>query len=60
MKLSATRDSLDYSDARMLLSTLSEDKELVWKQVAPYLDPGQEEWKRQNFDALWKELHGRS
>lgn len=58
MKLSAMRDSVDYSDARTLLAALRGDREEVWRRVEVFLDPGQTDWKRQNFEALWRELHG--
>lgn len=58
MKLSALRDDVDYDDAATVLARMSGDRESVWRSIEPYLVPGQETWKRQNFDALWKDVHG--
>ncbi len=58
MKLSAMRDEVDYQDARLLLVRFSADKEGVWRLVEPFLVPGMEAWRRQNFDALWRDAHG--
>lgn len=33
-------------------------KEEVWRALQPFLDPSMSEWKRQNFEALWRGLHG--
>lgn len=60
MKLSAMRDSVDYNDARLLLSSMTGTRDEIWAELEPFLDPSQPEWKRQNFDALWKERHGTS
>jgi hypothetical protein len=54
----AMRDDTDLRDARMLLKQLSGTREAVWERVRPYLIPGMEDWKRQNFDSLWEDLHG--
>ena len=54
----AMRDSIDYADARTLLASISGTREEIWTRVEPLLDPSQPDWKRQNFDALWRELHG--
>lgn len=58
MKLSALRDDIDYEDAALLLRKLEGDKEQIWSAVRPFLVPGMEEWKRTNFDILWKDSHG--
>jgi len=58
MKLSALRDDVDYDDAALLLARLEGEREAVWRRVDPWLVPGQEAWKRQNFDALWEDVHG--
>jgi hypothetical protein len=57
MKLSAMRDSVDDADAAAILARLSGAKEEVWRTLQPFLDPSMSEWKRQNFDALWRALH---
>jgi predicted nucleotidyltransferase len=54
MKLSAWRDDLDVSDARLLLSKLSGDRASVWRQVEPYLVPGRELKAQYAFDDLWE------
>jgi hypothetical protein len=58
MKLSALRDDVDYADARILVRECAGDRESVWRAVEPYLLPGFESWRRQNFDALWEDVHG--
>jgi hypothetical protein len=42
MKLSAWRDDLDVSDARRLLEELTGDRDEVWREIEPYLVPGEE------------------
>ena len=58
MKLSAWRDDLDVSDARLLLSKLSGDRTSVWMQVEPYLVPGRELKAQYAFDDLWEADRG--
>lgn len=58
MKLSAWRDDLDVSDARLLLSKLSGDKAAVWKQVEPHLVPGRQLKAQYAFDDLWEADRG--
>lgn len=57
MKLSAMRDSIDYNDAGLLLSSMRGTRDEIWAEIEPFLDPSQPAWKRQNFDALWRERH---
>ena len=58
MKLSAWRDDLDVSDARLLLSKLSGDRGSVWKLVEPYLVPGRQLKAQYAFDDLWEADRG--
>jgi hypothetical protein len=58
MKLSAWRDDLDVSDARLLLSNLSGDRASVWSQVEPYLVPGRQLKAQYAFDDLWEADRG--
>ena len=58
MKLSAWRDDVDISDARLLLSELKGSREEVWSSVEPFLVPGRELKARFAFDDLWESIHG--
>jgi hypothetical protein len=58
MKLSAWRDDLDVSDARLLLSKLPGDKASVWQQVEPYLVPGRQLRAQYAFDDHWEADRG--
>lgn len=58
MKLSAWRDDVDISDARLLLSELSGTREEVWNTIEPFLVPGRELKARYAFDDLWESGHG--
>ena len=58
MKLSAWRDDLDVSDARLLLSKLSGDRDSVWKLVEPHLVPGRQLKAQYAFDDLWEADRG--
>lgn len=49
MKLSAMRDSVDYNDAELLLSSMTGTRDEIWAELEPFLDPSQPEWKRRNF-----------
>jgi hypothetical protein len=57
MKLSALRDSVDYGDAKALLQSLGGTREEVWS-IGPFLTSEMPDWKRQNFDAIWRDAHG--
>jgi hypothetical protein len=59
MKLSAWRDDLDVSDARLLLSKLSGDKGSVWNRIEPHLVPGRQLKAQYAFDDLWEADRGR-
>lgn len=60
MKLSAWRDDIDITDARLLLSKLVGTNEQVWRSVEPYLVPGRELKARYAFDDLWEVENGPS
>jgi hypothetical protein len=53
MKLSAWRDDVDISDARLLLSKLPGDRQGVWSLIEPHIVPGRELKARYAFDDLW-------
>jgi len=54
MKLSAWRDTTDFSDARFLLGKISGDKEYVWRIVEPFIIPGREIRARYAFEETWE------
>jgi hypothetical protein len=60
MKLSAWRDDLDISDARRLLEELAKgySQEEIWREVEPYLVPGDELTAQYAFWDLWESLYG--
>lgn len=58
MKLSAWRDDLDISDARLILSKLSQDRDEVWVLLEPYLVPGRELKAQYAFADLWETRDG--
>lgn len=58
MKLSAWRDDIDVSDARLLLSKIPGERVSVWHQVEPHLVPGRELKAQYAFDDLWEADRG--
>ena len=60
MKLSAWRDDVDISDARLLLSKLAGRSDQVWAEIEPYLVPGRELKARYAFEDLWELERGPS
>ena len=58
MKLSAWRDDVDISDARLLLPEVRGDREDVWRSIEPFLVPGRELKARYAFEDLWEAIHG--
>lgn len=58
MKLSAWRDDVDISDARLLLPKVQGGREEVWQAVEPFLLPGRELKARYAFEDLWESVHG--
>jgi len=60
MKLSAWRDDVDISDARLLLSKLLGDSQQVWSLIEPHVVPGRELKARYAFEDLWELDRGHS
>lgn len=60
MKISAWRDDVDITDARLLLSKVTGTQEEIWKAVKPFLLPGRELKARYAFEDLWESEHGPS
>lgn len=60
MKLSAWRDDLDISDARLLLQEIRSGraKDEIWQSLEPYLVPGDELTAQYAFLDLWESLNG--
>lgn len=58
MKLSAWRDDVDVDDARLLLSKLSADRDVVWRLIEPYIIPGRETKVYYAFCDLWEGEYG--
>jgi hypothetical protein len=58
MKLSAWRDDVDISDARLLLDQVQGRRADVWSAIEPFLVPGRELKARYAFDDLWESVHG--
>ncbi len=58
MKLTAWRDDVDISDARLLLPEVEGTKEQVWRAIEPFLLPGRELKARYAFEDLWESIHG--
>lgn len=57
MKLSAWRDTTDFSDAQFLLRRIPGGKEHVWAMVEPFVVPGREGKARYAFDEIWEQVH---
>jgi len=57
MKLSAWRDDVDISDARLLLPEVPGAREEVWSAIEPFLVPGRELKARFAFEDLWESIH---
>lgn len=60
MKLSAWRDDLDVSDARRLLEEMTGDRDEVWREIEPYLVPGDELKAQYAFADLWEDHGGKN
>lgn len=60
MKLAAWRDTIDRSDARLLLSRMAGSSEEVWTAIKPFVPPPQLDKASYAFEDLWEALHGAS
>lgn len=58
MKLSAWRDDVDISDARLLLSKLPGARDDIWAAVEPFIVPGRELKAQYAFADLWEAERG--
>lgn len=60
MKLCAWRDDIDIADARRLLQDIAPGQKSaeVWKEVEPFLVPGDELTAQYAFMDLWESLYG--
>src|SRR5450432_2026099 len=58
MKLCSWRDSVDFDDARLLLSKLTGNRTAVWARVEPFLVPGRETTACYAFEDLWENRSG--
>jgi len=59
MKLSAWRDAIDRSDAKLLLEQFALPRAQVWAAVQPFVPRHQLDKASYAFDDLWEALHGR-
>lgn len=57
LAMSAWRDDVDISDARLLLPEVSGTREEVWSAIEPFLVPGRELKARFAFEDLWESIH---
>lgn len=60
MKLSAWRDDVDIDDASRLLEEMKGGRDEIWREVAPYLIPGNELKARYAFNDLWEARRGKN
>jgi Nucleotidyltransferase of unknown function (DUF6036) len=60
MKLSAWRDDIDIADASRLLDEMTGRREEIWREVEPYLIPGDELKAQYAFADLWEARHGKN
>ena len=60
MKLSAWRDDVDIADASRLLEEMNGDRDQIWREVEPYLIPGNELKARYAFADLWEVRRGKN
>lgn len=58
MKLAAWRDTIDRSDARLLLSRMAGSSEEVWTAIKPFVPPPLLDKASYAFEDLWEALHG--
>src|SRR5438067_10714426 len=60
MKLSAWRDDLDVADAGRLLDEMTGNRGEVWREIEPYLIPGDELKAQYAFADLWEGRSGKN
>lgn len=60
MKLSAWRDDVDIADASLLLDEMKGYRDEIWREVGPYLIPGNELKAQLAFADLWEALRGKN
>ncbi|MDX6531761.1 MAG: hypothetical protein QOH41_4051 [Blastocatellia bacterium] len=60
MKLSAWRDDVDIADASRLLEEMKGSRDEIWREVEPYLIPGNELKARYAYADLWELRHGKN
>ena len=60
MKLSAWRDDVDIDDASRLLEEMKGGRDEIWREVEPYLIPGNELKARYAFNDLWEARRGKN
>jgi predicted nucleotidyltransferase len=60
MKLSAWRDDVDITDASRLLEEMKGDRDEIWREVEPYLIPGDELKARYAYADLWEARRGKN
>lgn len=60
MKLSAWRDDVDIDDASRLLEEMKGGRDEIWREVEPYLIPGNELKARYAFNDLWEVRRGKN
>ena len=60
MKLSAWRDDVDIDDASRLLEEMKGGRVEIWREVEPYLIPGNELKARYAYTDLWEARRGKN
>jgi predicted nucleotidyltransferase len=60
MKLSAWRDDVDIADASRLLEEMKGSRDEIWREVEPYLIPGNELKARYAYADLWETQRGKN
>jgi hypothetical protein len=60
MKLSAWRDDVDITDASRLLEEMNGVRDEIWREVEPYLIPGNELKARYAYADLWEARSGKN
>jgi hypothetical protein len=57
MKLSAWRDAIDRSDARLLLQQMHGSHDEIWTELQPFVPPHLIDKASYAFDDLWEAIH---